>query len=229
MGRRERIRVVSWWLAVGLVAGGLAGALVGGVGGRLLMLLLRLTTDDLPTGLISDDGFEIGVFTPGDTVSLVAVTALFGGINGLAYVGLRWFLPPRWRLPLWTLLAAAFVGANVVHADGIDFVLLDPLWLAVAGFVALPGLAAALVVLLVDRVGPGEPWACSRWLALAVIPALPTLILAPVAAVAGAAAVALLPHVRSVPRALTVVVPAAVLVVTAYTAVALVREAAEIL
>jgi hypothetical protein len=33
----------------------------------------------------------------------------------------------------------------------VDFVLLDPLWLAVAAFVALPGLAALVVVLLVER------------------------------------------------------------------------------
>ena len=39
----------------------MAGLLVGGVGGRVAMLLLRLTSDPRLRGLETDDGFTIGV------------------------------------------------------------------------------------------------------------------------------------------------------------------------
>ena len=38
-----------------------------------------------------------------------------------------------------------------MHADGIDYALLDPLWLAIAFFVALPALAGLGVAWLVER------------------------------------------------------------------------------
>ena len=57
----------------------------------------------------------------------------------------------RARAALWSLFAAGVGGSQFVHADGVDFTLLDPQWLAVAAFVALPGLAALVVVVLVER------------------------------------------------------------------------------
>jgi len=58
---RQDAAAVAWWVLVGAASGAIAGALVGGIGGRLAMLLLRLTSPDAVTGMISDDGFEIGV------------------------------------------------------------------------------------------------------------------------------------------------------------------------
>ena len=57
------LRQTAWWILVGTAAGAIAGLLIGGIGGRLAMLLLRLTSDEIVLGLTSDDGFEIGVVT----------------------------------------------------------------------------------------------------------------------------------------------------------------------
>lgn len=40
---RDEVSSIVWWVLVGAAAGAIAGFLVGGIGGRLAMLLLRLT------------------------------------------------------------------------------------------------------------------------------------------------------------------------------------------
>ena len=148
-------------MLVGAGSGAIAGLVVGGIGGRLAMLLLRLTSPDFVVGMTSDDGFEIGVVST-RTLNLLLATAGLGAINGVLYSALREAIPARLRLPLWTFLAASLGGASVVHEDGIDFTLLEPASLAVALFVALPAAAAAVVVLLVERWSRMEPWADRR-------------------------------------------------------------------
>jgi hypothetical protein len=152
---------VAWWVIVGAASGAIAGALVGGVGGRLAMLLLRLTSPDLVAGMISDDGFEIGVVSF-DTAQLVLAMAMLGAINGVLYAAVRGALPRRLRLPLWSVFGAVLGGATVVHDDGVDFTLLEPAALAIALFVLLPGAASAVVVLLVERWSRVEPWSDRR-------------------------------------------------------------------
>jgi hypothetical protein len=155
------VRAIAWWVLVGTAAGALAGFVVGGIGGRLAMLLLRLTSPEDVLGVTSDDGFEIGVVSA-DTFQLLLATAMLGGINGVLYAAVRTALPERLRLPLWVALAVTLGGATIVHEEGVDFTLLEPAGLAIALFVVLPGVAAAPVVLLVERWGDGEPWASRR-------------------------------------------------------------------
>ncbi len=157
----DDVRDVAWWVLVGAGSGAIAGLVVGGIGGRLAMLLLRLTSPDFVVGMTSDNGFEIGVVST-RTLNLLLATAGLGAVNGVLYSALRGAIPVRLRLPLWTLLAAALGGAGVVHEDGVDFTLLEPASLAVALFVALPAAAAAVVVLLVERSSRMEPWADRR-------------------------------------------------------------------
>ena len=125
------------------------------------MLLLRLTSPETVNGMTTDDGFEIGVFTT-DTLSLVAGMTLLGGINGVLYAMLRQGIPGRMRLPLWTLFGAVLGGATVVNDDGVDFTVLEPLLLAIVLFVLLPGLASAVVVILVERWEMAQPFASQR-------------------------------------------------------------------
>ena len=115
------------------------------------MLVLRLTSDPLVVGVTSDDGFEIGRFTFRDSLGLFAGLAAAGAVNGAFYATLRGSIPRPLRALLWASFAAAFVGSQVIHADGVDFMLLEPLWFAVVSFVALPGVAALCVVLLVEH------------------------------------------------------------------------------
>ncbi|MCZ7588517.1 MAG: hypothetical protein M5U27_06595 [Gaiella sp.] len=212
-------RSVAWWVLVGAAAGAVAGALVGGVGGRLAMLLLRLTSPDVVIGMTSDDGFEIGVVSL-DTVQLVLAMAMLGGINGVLYAALRGGIPARLRLPLWSAFAAALGGANIVHEDGVDFTFLEPAVLAVALFVLLPGAAAAVVVLLVERWSGGEPWGDRRFgvgLCVAALAGTVALVFAAVVA-AGALALRTARLDRVVARVAAVAVPAVLVVVTAVSA-----------
>ena len=50
------VRLVSATIFIGAIS----GAVIGGLGGRLVMRILLLTSDDTVRGVTSDDGFEIG-------------------------------------------------------------------------------------------------------------------------------------------------------------------------
>jgi hypothetical protein len=149
----ERFRVL-------VVAGVTVGVLVVGVGSRLAMVLLRLTSPDRVIGVTSDDGFTIGRFTLGGTYNLLLLGAMVGVLGAAAYRAVApWLLGPAWFRRLTTAAASgAVVGSMLVHADGVDFRLLKPLWLAVGLFVALPALFAVAIGLGVDRVASPDSW-----------------------------------------------------------------------
>lgn len=149
-----------------IVAGIPTGALVAGVGSRLAMLVLRLTSPDSVDGLTSDDGFEIGRFTLFGTYNLLLLGAAVGVIGAAAYRCVQpWLLGPRWLRRLTVAAASgAVVGSMLVHADGIDFRLLKPMWLAVGLFVALPAVFGVAIGAAVDRMSidvPQHGW--RRW------------------------------------------------------------------
>jgi hypothetical protein len=124
------------------------GALIGGLGGRIAMLVLRLTSDESLHGVETDDGFTIGVVSSQTTV-LVVITAVLGTVGGLAYLLVRTWLPPGRRAFAFAALTGVVGGSLVIHPGGIDFTLLHPLWLAIVMFIAIPaayGFAAATLV-----------------------------------------------------------------------------------
>ena len=49
-------------------------------------------------------------------------------------------------------VTGAIGGGSFVHSGGVDYLILDPLWLAIAFFVALPALAGLCVAWLVERI-----------------------------------------------------------------------------
>jgi len=179
-GVRADIGFLVRWLLLGAASGGLAGLLVGGVGGRLAMFVLRLTSPDLVVGVQSDDGFTIGRFSTA-TIFLLLVTASIGAMGGIAYVALRGFLPPRSRLAVWALTCGTVGGSIILHADGVDFRLLEPTWLATALFVAIPAGGGALTAYLVDRWSAWW-WTQRRTSLVALLPALPLVFVAPMLA-----------------------------------------------
>lgn len=141
------------WLAGS--AGGVAGFLIGGVGGRLAMFVLRLTSDArLVRGAESDDGFTIGRFSFA-TVFLLLLTTALGSVAGLAYAAVRSAFPARARRACWATVCGAIGGAALVRKDGIDFRILEPVSLAITLFIAIPAGGAWLMAYLVDR---WEPW-----------------------------------------------------------------------
>lgn len=149
-GWQQDLSVSARRVSAVAVAGLLAGVAIGGVGGRLAMLLLRLTSSDAIHGLESDDGFVIGQVS-GATVFLLLFTGVLGVIGAMAYFAIRAWIPAGSRAVWAGVFGAAVGGAGVVHPDGIDFVVLQPLWLAVALFVALPALYGVAMSVLVER------------------------------------------------------------------------------
>jgi len=137
------------WLAG--AAGGFAGFLIGGVGGRLAMFILRLTSDDFVRGAESDDGFTIGRFSF-ETGFLLIVTAALGSVAAIAYMSVRPALPVRWRRAMWATLCGAIGGAAIIHSDGIDFNLLEPTALAGVGIVPGAVIVATAIVAVVAQV-----------------------------------------------------------------------------
>jgi hypothetical protein len=137
-----------------VVAGIPVGVVVVGVGGRLAMFILRITSSGRVRGLESDDGFVIGRFTLGGTYNLLMLGAAVGILGAAAYQWVRpWLLGPRWfRLATVALAAGAVVGSMLIHSDGIDFRLLTPTALAIALFVALPAIFALATGLAVEHV-----------------------------------------------------------------------------
>ena len=149
-------RTLGATTAIGLIL----GALIGGVGGRIAMRVLFLTSDERVRGVISDDGFEIGQVTLA-TLNLVAAGAFFGLIGAYVYLAVRPFLLGGTALRTVTCAAAAgaVIGAMIVNPSGVDFTVLSPVALAVALFVLIPAaFAGALVPVVEHALRPGG-WA----------------------------------------------------------------------
>jgi hypothetical protein len=178
-GARAEFVHFAEWAILGAAAGGLGGLTVGGVGGRLAMLLLRLTSSDGVNGVESDDGFEIGQFTLGGTLNLLIATTVMGCIVGLFIVLSRAFMPWGWVTWAWGLVGAVVGGSLIVHEDGVDFELLSPQWLAVALFIALPALGV-LAMAWLARWYETWWWQRRRRMVILSVPALPIIVFVPI-------------------------------------------------
>jgi hypothetical protein len=171
-----------------LVAGIGVGAIVGGLGSRVAMLVLRLTSPDSVRGIESDHGFTIGQVTLGGTYNLVLIGSVVGVIGAVAYVAVRPFLiGARWlRRTAVGATAAVVVGSMLVTPEGVDFTLLEPLWLAVSLFLGLAAAVAVALAVAVDRISSPQSrtargrarWALPVAFAVPVAPAL--VVIAPV-------------------------------------------------
>ena len=149
----ENVRVL-------IVAGIPVGALVVGLGSRIAMFVLRITSPDRVHGVRSDDDFVIGKVTLGGTYNLLQIGAAVGIIGAGAYLLVApWLIGPLWFRRLTTGLASAVVaGSMLVHDKGIDFHVLQPTWLAIGLFVALPGLFGIAIAAAVDAVRRPDTW-----------------------------------------------------------------------
>ena len=164
------VRLLAWAAATGWIV----GLVVFGLGGRIAMRILALTSDDGVQGAFTDAGEEIGQVSLEGTVVLFLFAGLGGGlIAGLAYALVRPILPGT-RAP--RLLACAVLGAVVgtvllVNPDGVDFAILEPLWLAVGLFTLLGALGGVGVSVVGDRLRPWYDTVPVRgWAVLAFVP-----------------------------------------------------------
>jgi hypothetical protein len=157
-------------LSATVVIGAATGAVIGGLGGRLVMRILFLTSDESVKGITSDDGFEIGRFTLFSTLGLVLLCALLGVIAALCYLVARPFLVALGAavVPAMAALYGAVGGSLLVHRDGIDFNVLEPVTLAIVLFVLLCAGFGAFVAWAVNAAATEWRWPRSAsWFLLA--------------------------------------------------------------
>ncbi len=195
MGEPESLPA-TWWryLRIVVMAGVPVGVVVGGLGSRLFMFALRLTSPDRVLGVQSDDDFTIGEFTLGGTYNLMLLGAFVGVLGAFVYLLVRpWLIGARWfRYGTIAAACGAVVGSMLLHADGIDFRLLEPAWFAMALFVTLPALFGLTI-------GPAVDWMEQRPLPTArrqlIAPVALVALFPPSAFVVVVVAVALVPYV----------------------------------
>jgi hypothetical protein len=179
-----RLATVARRFAATVVAGAVTGFLAGGVGGRLAMLVLRVTSGNGVPGVVSDDGFIIGQVTLAGTLSLLALGTAFGILGALVHrLVVPWLIGPRWFRRLTTATGSGVVvGAMLVHRGGLDFTRLRPAGLAIALFVLVPGLFGALIGPVQEYCDRPDSWLnrhpVRRWGApvlalIAIFPAVP--------------------------------------------------------
>jgi hypothetical protein len=189
------VREMAWRCLFAIGARSIVGLVIGGIGGRLVMLVIRLQSDESVNGLLTDDGFRVGVFTTA-TGFLLTVAAGLGGLTGALYLLLRGALPRRGRAIVWGVVLGLSTGADILNPDTFDFNALDSKPFIVVSFVLLPTLAALVIALAIERLLTVEPWSGRGLTVVLMIGALPLVPVLPVFLVVAGAALG----VRRAPR-----------------------------
>jgi hypothetical protein len=143
------LRRYLWWLTVWSVAVLTSAVLAAGAGGRLVMRLLAQTSPEAQ-GRITDAGEVVGDITVGGSVGFLLFGALPAGLLAASlYLLVHRFLPSGWWRPVvlaGLLLIVFSVRLEPLRPDNVDFVILEPTWLALVTFCLLALLHAAVVV-----------------------------------------------------------------------------------
>lgn len=171
-----RVSVVLREIARSGLAGLLAGLLVAGIGGRIVMRLAALLVP-ASAGRLTENGNAIGDITPGGTLALIGVGTLFFGPMG----GTIWAVVSPWipgsrlvRALLAMPIAVALTGVVLIQARNPDFQVLqhEPMVVVLLLLlVAVGGLVLALADAWLDRRLPAagaSPVADGVYVALAV-------------------------------------------------------------
>ncbi|MFO7592147.1 MAG: hypothetical protein R6X23_14855 [Acidimicrobiia bacterium] len=172
-------------LASVLAAGGIAGLLVVGIGGRLVMRILGATSGDAAQGLLTDADEVVGEITAGGTIGLVLFSGLFAGvITAFGYLAVRRWLP-RTAGPAGVVVGILLLGTlgvgDALSPDNVDFAILRPTWLAVTLIAALAVLFGVTFTALAARLEAGMPTLSARPSSIAAHAGLIFVLLPPVA------------------------------------------------
>jgi hypothetical protein len=167
--------------AIVAIGSGIAGALVGGLGSRLVMRLAALAAPEA-RGAVTENGAIVGEITLAGTVALM----VFAGIGSTVFGSGAFLVAGPW-LPRRTVrrglvfgaFLLAFTGAAVVDKGNADFVILGDRLLNVtmfsALFLAFGLVASAAVATLERRMPPAHALSPRMWAATAVcaLPVVP--------------------------------------------------------
>jgi hypothetical protein len=128
---QDALRSVATVLAAGLIA----GFLVAGLGGRLVMRVLAATSGDRAQGRLTEADEIVGEITFGGSLGFVVFVGLFvpAGASFIYLVARRFLPDPVWigGLIFGLLLLATFGVSDPLSSDNVDFQILTPLPLAV--------------------------------------------------------------------------------------------------
>jgi len=178
-----------------VAAGGCAAVIAGlvsAVTSRLAMSLLASFNPE-DAGVRSDDDFVIGQVTLGGTAQLTFATLQLTMLGAGLYLLLRPFLVGTGVVRVVTSAIGFGVtfAAIIIHPGGVDFTRLEPLWLGIALFVAVPVLVVATFSALAEYWLRDGSWFMTTprarvapWLAVWVLAGIGLLLLAPVFAIA---------------------------------------------
>jgi hypothetical protein len=156
---RAPLAALARYAGICVAAGLIAGVLAAGAGGRIVMRLLALTSEE-SHGLITEAGERIGEISAGGTIGFILFAGLPAGLLAGVVFALTGPLLPRGRMGGLTLGAILLVlfGTRVepMLADNFDFELVGPDWLSVLSFTALGIFQGMVVVALASRLSRGE-------------------------------------------------------------------------
>jgi hypothetical protein len=136
-------------------AGMIAGAVVGGLGGRIAMRISAIAADDRFQGLTTEAGNRVGEITLGGTIGFIIFGGILSGAAGaVVLVAVERWLPASsvFQGLIAGLFLLATVGFTVIDADNFDFRFLDPPQLNVAMFASLFVLFGLAAMPLADRI-----------------------------------------------------------------------------
>ena len=123
--RAVRVRVIELirTIALGGLAAVITGAIVFGIGGRVVMFASRLLHPEA-IDRITDNGNRVGEFTVAGTIELILFAGLgFGVVAGVIWVLVRQWIPDSAMLV--GLGAVAIGGPLLIQADNTDFIILE--------------------------------------------------------------------------------------------------------
>ena len=149
------------WVGTGLLAGGIAGFLVTGIGGRIVMRIIAVVDPHTETEFTADTMFLL--------IAGGLIGAQFGALGGVLFMGIRRFLPrwSRWpRCPRsWVWSGLTFGAIWLLMTGGIflsigqveEFSDFDPPVLGISLFAVLFVVYGLTVAAIVEQLGKWVP------------------------------------------------------------------------
>lgn len=131
---RARIHVAVRTIGAVCTAGVIAGVVVLGLIGRLIMRILAATSRN-SQGQLTEASETVGEITFGGTIGFIVFVGIGGGIvSALGYLVIRSWLPAKAGISglIFGILAVGTLGvSDALSPSNVDFEILTPRWLAV--------------------------------------------------------------------------------------------------